>query len=224
MKGCKPLAFACGLLLAAAGPVATAAAQEGFYASGFGGATFLFNSDVKQSTPTTTTAAEIEHETGFMAGGAVGYAFLNGLRLEIEGSYRENDLDSFQPNGGTTVNADGSISAIAGMLNAYYDVSTGGPFVPYIGGGIGAAVLSLDDFSTAPATPGFSDTDTQFAFQGMAGVGYKLTPNITVGVEYRYFQTLDPDFSDTVAGIDTKLRSEYQTHNVMGRITIHFGK
>jgi opacity protein-like surface antigen len=43
--------------------------------------------------------------------------------------------------------------------------------VPYVGGGIGMAVHKLDFDS------GGSESDTVFAYQGIAGLAYSFTPN-----------------------------------------------
>jgi len=224
MKKWKPLTFACGMAFAVAAPVASAGAVDDIYLSGFAGGGFMNNSDADLTTPGTSTSAEIEHETGFITGGAVGISFMRSLRMEIEGSYRKTAFDSFQADGTVAVEADGAIRVLAGMVNGFYDIDTGGPFTPYFGAGVGGAFVDLVNFATPPGTPELSDGDFQFAYQGIAGVGYKLTQSVSLGVEYRFFGTLDPKFEDNVVGVPTGLRSEFQTHNVMGRITIHFGK
>ena len=73
---------------------------------------------------------ERDFNTGWVAGGALGYDFI-GLRVEVEGVYREN----------TGTLAVGGLSAgfnfneVAIMGNVFYDFLAGSAIVPYIGAG-----------------------------------------------------------------------------------------
>lgn len=53
-----------------------------------------------------------------------------------------------------------------------------------------------------------------FAYQVGAGVGYALTPQVTLDVKYRYFATADPDFDGT--------DMEYASHNIYAGIRLDF--
>ena len=137
------------------------------------------------------------------------------FRVEAEVSYRDNDLDEITNGGSAPI--EGDITALAGMANVYFDFRPGKSWRPYFGGGIGVANLDLDISSVAGSPVSFSDTDTVFAYQVMAGVEYKITPQLALGAEYRYFATTDPDFDDTVT-----LESEYHSHNVLVRLRYYF--
>ena len=57
------------------------------------------------------------------------------------------------------------------MVNGYYHFLTGSPWTPYLGRGVGAGHVAVSDagiLAFGGAT--FSDSDWQFAYQGIAGV------------------------------------------------------
>lgn len=97
----------------------------------------------------------------------------------------------------TTVNADGRISTLSGLLNLYYDIPTGTRFAPYVGGGAGISRFSAHDISLI--YPGIgalnvSDSSTVFAYQIRAGVAYNLNSNSAVTLGYRFFNITKPSF------------------------------
>lgn len=59
---------------------------------------------------------EAEFDTGYGVRGFAGYEIIDNLRLELEGSYRDNDVDKLT--GGASLDTDGDVRAIAGMANA----------------------------------------------------------------------------------------------------------
>ncbi len=222
MENSKLLTLACGMALVAAGPIAAAQAAEGFYIGAHGGVVFLEDADITGAAPLIGSAsAEVEFDTGFLAGGVVGYSFNKVFRVEAEVSYRDNDLDEGTALG-SSAPIEGDITALAGMANVYFDFRKGKSIRPYIGGGIGAANLDLEFDSIAGIPFSFSDSDAVFAYQAMAGVEYKITPRLSLGAEYRYFATTDPEFDDTVSGTPITLESEYHSHNVLVRLRYYF--
>ncbi len=228
MENSKLVGFACGMALVAAGPIAAAQAAEGFYIGAHGGAVFLEDADTTLSapvTPITAVSFETEFDAGFLVGGVVGYSFNKVFRVEAEVSYRDNDLDEGTALG-ISAPIEGDITALAGMANVYFDFRPGKSWRPYFGGGIGVANLDLEFDSIAGIPFSFSDSDAVFAYQAMAGVEYKITPRLSLGAEYRYFATTDPEFDDTVfdgeVDVPVTLESEYHSHNVLVRLRYYF--
>jgi opacity protein-like surface antigen len=77
------------------------------------------------------------------------------------------------------------------MLNGYYDIRTGTPWTPYLGGGLGFAVNQLTQSytETAPffgASLSQRSTDVQFAAAAMAGVSYDFSSFFAIDVNYRF--------------------------------------
>jgi outer membrane protein OmpA-like peptidoglycan-associated protein len=92
------------------------------------------------------------------------------------------------------------------------------PVQPYVGGGIGLAQINVNNVSRAG---GFiSDSDTQFAYQGIAGLGWNINPNWRANLDYRYFATLDPSFTTDRGAAVT---GEYSSHAAMLGFTYKFG-
>lgn len=172
-------------------------------------------------------------------GAAAGYDF--GMwRAEFEIAYRQNDLDKIKavvsqdigngpingepiptqvvPGTSVSINADGDVSALSFMVNGYFDWQNPSPLTPYLGAGIGFARVSMNDLKVEGVRL-VDDSDTVFAYQLAAGVGWEFMPNLTLDLGYRYFATADPEFRD-VEG-DT-FESEYKSHNLMLGLRIGF--
>jgi opacity protein-like surface antigen len=79
----------------------------------------------------------------------------------------------------------GEFSSWTAMLNAYYDIGQWGAFVPYVGAGVGVAWNEIGEVTYEGWTLG-GDEDAELAWALMAGVGYKLSPGVTIDVGYRY--------------------------------------
>lgn len=187
-----------------------ASARSGFYLAGTAGLTFP--EDLKATGDLDGLLGDVdvdgELDRGYAFFGALGYSF-DFVRIEIEGGYRHNDADSISTFG-QTVNVDGDVEILSGMVNAYAELPLTGfslppvvqGFRPYVGGGIGVARASINDLSAEGL--GIEDEDaTIFGYQVMAGVGYDVTDYLTVTAGYRYFGTPDYEttFEEEVLGI-----------------------
>lgn len=214
---------ALGLFVAGA-PAAMAADPAGWYASGMAGATWLGGAD--NFGEDSGLRVHSETDPGYNIVGAIGRSLGNGLRIEGEIGYRHADLSKL------TVGNDGGLGAAAGvgslnglsgspssgnshalsfMANGYYDIDLPGtPLKPYIGGGIGFARVSADNVRFGGASL-VDDSDVVFAYQVGAGLTYPLTAQTSAFVDYRYFATEDPTFTDAVGG---RIQSEFKTQNV----------
>ncbi|WP_158595924.1 OmpA family protein [Oleomonas cavernae] len=207
-----------GLVSAAAIMVAGAAAHAervGPYGSVFGGYVILQDADLEVG----TASAEAEFDDGWAGGVAFGYDW-GGPRLEAEVSYRRNENDRISA-GGASAPLAGHVSALAVMLNAFYDFTNSSRFTPYLGAGIGVGVIDAADGRVDPGPVFLNDTDVVFAYQGIAGVKVAVTEGLSLFVDYRYFATLDPSFNLPGAGPD--LDAEYATHNLMVGLTYNLG-
>jgi len=210
-------------------PLSSALAADGFYLNVGAGVNLLEDAD---NSVTTVGPAEIksEYDIGFGLTGAGGYKFTNGIRVEGEIGYRRNAFDqlSFTNDGGLGVawgvgslngfslDADDEMSALSFMVNGYYDFDLGSGWMPYVGGGVG---LALVDAKASVSLLGvdvtlINDDDTVFAYQIGAGIGYvaarsNVLEEYVVTLDYRYFATADPSLTDELGnGVDT----EYSGH------------
>jgi opacity protein-like surface antigen len=218
-------AAALAALLATAAPACAA----GPYVSGNVGASFLQDADNSNSSPVVDVKSS--YDPGWVVSGAAGYGFANGLRVEGEIGYRQVSLDQLKVNNdgglgaalglgslnGLTTNVEGNETALSAMANAWYDVKTGTPFTPYVGGGVGLARVSLNNVSVAGVTL-VDDDDVAFAYQLGAGVAYALTQNVALTLDYRFFSVVDATFTDASGSFS----SEFHSHNVMVGARIGF--
>ncbi|WP_437375141.1 OmpA family protein [Inquilinus limosus] len=158
--------------------------------------------------PVTDGHADVSFDTAPTGNIYVGYDF-GAIRADLEGSFRQNDIgttklsyDSFQLNRFVTVpgvdnqkiNVKGHERTIGLMANVYYDFEFGSPFVPYVGGGIGVGFnnwkVKAKDFDID-----FEYDSPLFAYQGIAGVSYAITPKLNANLEYRYFGETGAEFT-----------------------------
>ena len=170
-----------------------------------------------------------EFEAVFENGGSysvgIGYSYKSGFRPEINLHYSEADVESVllqrgytgQPNGAgqpgngtrsTAMSALGKATTAALQTNLWYDWYSDSTLVPYVGGGIGYARVSVEEIG-APAITGGSaaldDNDNIFTWQLGVGVGYIVNPNLMVSLDLRHQGFSDaefdnPRFGTTVAG------------------------
>jgi opacity protein-like surface antigen len=196
------------LLLVSAAPVLA----KGPYVGGQAGVVFLSDSDITQ-VGTTFTAS---FDAGYGLGLTAGYNF-DMFRLEGELFYKTNAFDEISAVG-ASIPADGDVSALGLMVNAIYDFKNQTRFTPFIGVGIGYAQVSIQDLTIGGLAIA-DDDDAVFAYQGIAGVGYAITNNLTLDLTYKYTATADPEFNDA-SGVP--FDAEYMSHNVMAGVRFNF--
>ncbi len=209
-------------------------AAEGWYVSGQAGASFLSYADLDDPTGTLAEPdTKFDFDIGFNVAGAIGYAFINNFRVEAEVNYAKHDIDQFTTTtpcvgfclplfgsgeGRRIIGGGGDVTAVSFMANAFYDIDTGGRWRPYLGGGAGIAIISVNDVAIS-GVPLADDDDTVFAFQLGAGIGYEFTPTTTLSFDYRFFSTADPDFK-TADG--TPFGFEYHRHDIRAGVRFSF--
>lgn len=190
--------------------LALAQMSPGGYASMAGGVNLTSDSDITGTGINIT--ADFDH--GGVLAGAVGYKFPSGIRVEGEFSYRDNEVDSVS---GVTTGS-GNVNSFAFMGNVLYDIGNA-RVVPYIGAGIGLARIGFDAVSPVGASV-VDDSDTVFAYQGIAGLAMPINDLVALTLDYRYFATSDPG-SATNAGVSVE--GEYANHSIMLGLRFSFG-
>lgn len=157
----------------------------------------------------------IDLDPGFFAGGALGYDLGDGFpqigegRIELEVGFRYNELVEAEFSTGT-VFAEGDISTLSIMLNTVGEYKNYNPhYIPYIGVGAGAAVITMNE-TTAAGSPMIDDDSIELAYQVLAGLSLPFNDLLTFDLGYRYFATLDPEFTDSQ---NRKVETETAHHN-----------
>lgn len=158
---------------------------------------------------------------GFIGGGHVGYQFqmnrvVVGLEGDIEGTTIDGDVIDFTgvtAQGSVDVNVQGSLRLRAGYA---FD-----RFLPYLTGGLAVAGV---DYTGGPAGgPVVENSETRTGWTVGAGMQYAFTDIISAGVEYRYTDYGEADFS--LAPIFPAVTETVDLHNhaIRGRVSISFG-
>lgn len=195
-----------------------ASAQTGPYGELRGGIVFLNDADLDDGSGFND---EISFDTGFLIEAAGGYAHTSGFRGELELGYRENDNDELDFEFIGTFDAKGDTSAFTVMANGYYDIDLGVPkFRPYVGFGIGLAVIDTEVRSLGVKL--VDDSDTVFAYQALAGMAYHFTPNIAATLGYAFLATTDPKFKIEPGAGSGSVDAEYASHNILAGIRYSF--
>jgi opacity protein-like surface antigen len=150
-----------------------------------------------------------EFDTGYNISGQVGHRFPGGFRVEGEFNYNRAGIKTHRgvTVGGADIDAvDASVltrGATVGstvgtvvdsgigkqesygvFANAYYDFNSGGSFQPYVGAGIGGQKVKFD-YRPSDIDVG-QGSDTNFAWQLMAGATYKIGPGLEIFGQYNY--------------------------------------
>lgn len=183
---------------------------EGWYASIEGGGVWVDEWEHLRTKiircVSVTKPATAEFSTGWAALGAIGYGMRH-WRVEIEGGYRHNEIDSYEKNGWEVADVSGELTEISAMMNVIYDIPLSQQFALAIGVGAGGDHTDLNiEF------PWYSiEHDAwRFAYQGLAGVNYALSHNLAMFVNYRYLNVQGDEFdASTKLHIDGE---DFQKH------------
>lgn len=172
-----------GSALALALPLSAQAETQGYYIGGAAGADFAVDSTASGGGHSGT----VRYDVGPTGSLSAGYGF-GAIRAEVEGTYLSNDVSGV---GGAGLSNPGGYARTWGFLvNGFYDINTGTPFTPYLGVGIGAGFVHASLTSSNKGTI-YDGDDTTFAYQGIAGVSYAVTPQLSLTADYRYLATTD---------------------------------
>lgn len=133
------------------------------------------------------TSSNYDLDAGFAATGSAGYEFGNGFRTELELGYRgssDGELADGTANDGPGAN----VSTGLAMINAIYELPTGGRIRPYIGAGIG--IVRTNYNGTEPLTGVLiDDADSALGLQAIIGVSIEASQAVDVFIDYRYLRS-----------------------------------
>jgi len=169
--------------------VSGTAHASGWYVGLEAGASWIADNDVdvratSAGLTTFNTIAPASFDGGWAIIAAVGYG-MQGWRVEGELGWRKNDKDQFTPLPFST----GDLNEVTAMLNLSYEIPLGQKFGVVVGGGAGIDYAMLD-------IPTLDDSDLNFAYQGIVGLNFALSPNTELTLNYRYLHVLDPEFEE----------------------------
>lgn len=114
-------------------------------------------------------------KTGVTGGGGIGYQFSDIMRGDLTVGYRKQELSS--------IAIDADIWDV--MANGYYDIGNFSGVTPYVGAGLGLAMVDYKtDIPAFASIP--SDRTTRLQWALMAGAAIDITENMKLDLGYRY--------------------------------------
>lgn len=216
------LAGVAAVCLAGAAP---ALAQETYFSLG-GGLNVLGDADASADCcgnyPLDFYDRTFSSDEGFVGSIAIGHEIHDRFRLEGELSFRSNSLGGVTvQNEGPQAFDDGKTTTFSFMANGWFDFDTGTHLTPYIGGGVGGALVSFDasTLSDGPCSHCYSlDFDGEefvFAWQLGAGVAIGNPGELQWTIDYRFFHAngIDLPFSGDFSG--TAETTGFGSHSAM---------
>ena len=170
-------------------------------------------------------AANLKSDTGYDVGGIVGYDF-GGFRLETEVGYRRASADRLTVSGGNTLTRDGNTlsgrtQALSYMINGLLDFGSDDGLQAFVGGGVGIANVKYA--VTGTGLGGADDSDTNFAWQALAGVRTPISKHWDLGLKYRYFNVNNLNMVGNGGLSGKALSSRWRSHSLMGTLAYNFG-
>jgi opacity protein-like surface antigen len=158
--------------------------------------------------------------SSMLFGLGVGYKYNSWLRFDATGEYRSkaqfHALDHYtQGVQNFTNDYTAKKSEWLAMANVYVDLGTWWHITPFIGAGVGAVNINIDNFRDNNIIAGggaFAATGSKwnFAWAVHAGLAYEVTRNFTVELAYRYL-----DLGDAVSGDLVNFDGSNLTNNPM---------
>jgi len=178
--------------------------------------------DYRNTAISPKVGATTEFGTGYIFSGAVGYRLENGFRTEAELNFRKSGVDTI-----AGVDAAGKQRVMGLMANVLYDFGAIASFKPYIGGGVGVgwnkwSGVNAGPSATFPAgTAVYSDKDTAFQWQGIAGLAHPISERMDIFAEYRYIGLEQNKFQGAAANTMAS-RHDDRSHNILAGVRLAF--
>jgi opacity protein-like surface antigen len=147
------------------------------------------------------------------------------LRLEGEIGGRQSKVSSVSRSGSGQHDTDGNLNVFSTLANGYLDFHNNSSFTPYLVGGVGFAIIGLENvYGTNTSTGAVSkmyhaNDDVVFAYQAGAGLDYTINKHFSVDVGYRYFGTgkgrLDDEYPKATG-------LKYNSHDIVAGVKYTF--
>ena len=208
------------------------ARDNSFYVGADGGGMIV--EDIDYDIGALPSAATVNHEYGWDLDANIGYDF-GFFRVETEVGYRKALVDSYSSTtttpafaaGGGLANAPAGnydyagrySSALSFMLNGLLDFGPDDGIQGFVGGGVGVARVKAN-YALNTNGDFLNDSDTRFAYQGLAGVRAPLTDHLDAVVKYRFFTAPNARFVDTTS---RNFEGRFRSHSILGGISYNFG-
>lgn len=210
------------------------ARDDSWYVGVEGGAMIV--EDIKFDIGALRNAANVDSRYGYDVDGTIGYD-IGAFRIEAEVGYKSATVDNYRSTtttpirtaAGANVNAPlgsyayagGRTSALSFMVNGLLDFGDDDGIQGFVGGGVGVARVKTSDYALNTFSSFLDDSDTVFAYQGLAGIRAPLSRHLDATLKYRFFT------ADNIKLIDVSGRrfdGRFRSHSLLGGLTYNFGE
>ncbi len=206
-----PVVLAAVIFLTGAGYAQSYGSSSPLYFGVFGG--YVAPQDMTWTSKMTGVSADLALDSSGMMGLKMGYILpqARALAFELEWNYMFNQTIPSQVVSG--VRESGEVALNNFLVNVILRYPEG-KIHPYVGGGIGASSMNIQNTEVSRNIVYVNDeTATGFAWQFLAGVNVDLAPNLSADLTYRYFGT-NPGFS--------LIDVDYRTQAITFGLNFHF--
>lgn len=155
---------------------------------------------------------------GAIGGGQVGYNWQSGpLVLGVEGTITGGSVDQTGTVGSASLTTDVEwMATVVGRLGYAFDRS-----MIYVKGGYATASIELKGDNGADT---FSASERHNGWTVGAGWEYAFVKNLTLGVEYNYYDFGSERYAITTAnGLALDIDADTQVHSLLARLNVKFG-
>lgn len=193
--------------------------HTGPYLGAFVGGSSLLDSKASGS----RGSFKLEYDAGLQFSAVAGWDVrpdspLGEGRIELEYNHRSNPLDQVSLVEGS-FKGSGNLTSDSLLLNCFGVFHSSMPWSPYVGLGIGAAVIKASGLKVT-GQPLSNDSDVVLAYQLGAGIDYSLTDYLNLDLGYRFSGTTRPKFSE--AGSGNEFGLDYYSHNLVFGVRLGF--
>jgi opacity protein-like surface antigen len=216
----------CAIVAFTAAGAAHAADAPGFYVGAEAGASFSQSATWQDVNPTPDIwvfgigqHVNADVGTGAILGLTGGYRFNDMFRADLSFDYRTGySVSTSQP--GNIAIYKANINALTFMANGYVEPVRLGPFKPYVGVGVGAAIVTSSNASaffigyTTP-DPLAGQTQTNFAWQVSAGIAYEVNDRVAIDLGYRHLDAGDVGVGANIPLGDSATKGSLVTNEVL---------
>jgi opacity protein-like surface antigen len=216
MRTTRGLTVIGSALLLAAAAQGRAQSADKFYLDLNLGAAVPQNTEIRSSP--LGNNGNVQYDAGVRGVVGLGYHFTSSFTGELETGVIWNNVHSIRGNVLSSVNASADLYQIPLLADFIYTPFRG-DFTPYAGVGVGGAMSYFDSSDVPLFGARFTDEDFSFAYQAEVGFKYSISPDIDLGLEYKFLGTTDHSWSDR--GITFKTDGT-MTHAILATLTWKF--
>ena len=136
---------------------------------------------------------------------------------EVGGGYTESN---------TAIDGTGNVNVFSIMGNVLLDFGNEDGLSFYGGGGLGWARVKVNSISAKQFDAGLDLKDSGLAWQLIAGARYAITPQLDLGLKYRYFRSAKVKGNDALFVNSSTYDwngDRFQSHSLLASLIFNFG-